>query len=172
MEQRLIEQAQSGSRPALNRLLQRCYPGLLNLAKRMLRHDHDAQDAAQEAALRVVQHLEQLDDAAAFSSWSRMILRRCCLRVVERRYADQSRSVCFRDDCLESSGRSDGGKQIEDGIHIEEIFDRLEGRTAEILWLRLLLGLSVRETAESLGVSETVIKVRLHRARRAASSFA
>ena len=171
-ESALVEKAQSGCRTALERLLECRYPKMLGLARGILRNDDDARDASQEAALRIVNKLDQLDDAAAFGQWSNTIIRRCCLRILQQRNWAASSTVDFDDELLEASDRADSGQRIEDRIQIGELFQLVGERAAEILRLRLQLGLSVAETAASLGVSEGAIKVRLHRARQKALQFA
>jgi len=168
----LVEQARAGCRKAMERLLEVRYPELLSLARGILRNNDDAQDVVQEAALKIVLNLERLEDAAAFSYWSNTIVRRCCFRVLDRRNRIDSSSVAFDEERCAPDIRVNGSKRAEDGIRITELFQLLGEKPAEILRLRLLLGLSVQETAASLGVSEGAIKVRLHRARQKALQYA
>jgi len=168
----LVEQARTGSRHAMDRLLEARYPKLLSLARGILRNDDDAQDAVQEAALKIALNLDRLEDPAAFSHWSNTIVRRCCFRILANRNRIDSSSVAFDEERCPPGLRGNGGKRIEDGIRVTELFRLLGEKPAEILRLRLLLGLSVQEAAAWLGVSEGAIKVRLHRARRKALEFA
>lgn len=170
-ESRLVAQARLGNGPALERLLERRYPEMLRLAQGILRDEDDAEDATQEAAMKVYQNLHQLEKSVAFAKWSNMILRRCCFRLLQQRQLNRERYAAL-EDCMELECPANSGARIEDGIRVGEIFHQLGEQTSEILQLRLALGLSVRETAATLGVTETAIKVRLHRARQKALSFA
>jgi RNA polymerase sigma-70 factor (ECF subfamily) len=168
----LVTRAQAGDALALERLFRQRYPSLLRFARQFLRNDADASDAVQEAAVRMAQHLPRLQNAAAFPKWSHTIVRRCCLTLVAQRRANDLNHVSLGDDSVPvpEVATSPGG--VEDSVDVGQIFRALGADAAEIIRLRLELGLSVREAAETLGISEGAIKVRLHRARREALRLA
>ena len=170
-ETRLIEQAQGGDRHATSQLLSRCYPSLLSTARMLLRDADEAQDVAQEAAVAVFEKVGQLRNAAAFGSWSKMIVRRICLD-----YLARSKRFGGLDDVYQAgwteTGRATAATCVEDVVYLSEVLGKMGDRTTEILNCRLVRGLSVRETAFELGLSEGAVKLRLHRARRKAMSLA
>lgn len=65
----LVERARGGDRRALEDLLTAIRDDVYNLAIRMLRHPHDAEDATQEILVRVVTNLASFRGEAAFSTW-------------------------------------------------------------------------------------------------------
>lgn len=62
---------------------------------------------------------------------------------------------------------SNGGSDPERGVVLSELsraLDQLPGRQREVVVLRMLEGLSTRETARVIGCREGTVKVHLHRA--------
>lgn len=73
----LIHRAREGDRSALETLLARHRPWVLNLALRMVWRRDVAEDATQEIMLKVVRHLGAFEGRSRFSTW----LERADLRV-------------------------------------------------------------------------------------------
>jgi RNA polymerase sigma-70 factor (ECF subfamily) len=79
----LLARAREGDRDALGLLIGRHYPAALRLCRRLL-GAAEAQDIAQEAALRAILGLDRLQDPQRFGAWlhaiaanlARMSLRR------------------------------------------------------------------------------------------------
>lgn len=68
-DKRLIEEALSGSRAALERLIKRHYNFMYNVALRFVLNPQDAQDLTQEAIVKVITKLSQYRSQAKFRSW-------------------------------------------------------------------------------------------------------
>ena len=165
---RLVEQARSGCRLALSQLFECRYAQMLSIARGILRNDDDAQDATQEAALHIIQNLQKLEDAEAYGAWSHKILLRCCFRLLRRKERYRFGHFEIDDEGWRLADRDPGPQQLEAQIRVGEISDQLGHRMVEIVRLRLHAGLSVKETAATLGISEGAVKLRLHRARQKA----
>lgn len=69
----LAARAQAGDAAAFAELARRYRPALVALAFDRTRSFDDAQDVAQEALLKAMEHLADLRDAAAFPAWLRSI---------------------------------------------------------------------------------------------------
>jgi len=166
----LIEHARRGNRQAVNQLLAICYPSLLQTAKALLGSVDDAQDATQEAAIAVFEKLHQLENPEAFRAWSSAIVRRACSNIIRQRQLICQRTVLYDESSMDH-GNSRNDHLLEIRTQLAEIFDQAGEPTKAILMYRLVLGLSVRETASVLGLSEGAVKLRLFRARRKAVQF-
>ncbi len=68
-DKQLIADALGGSKAALERLLQRHYPFMYNVALRIVLSPADAQDLTQEAAIKVITKLAQFDGRSSFRTW-------------------------------------------------------------------------------------------------------
>ena len=161
----LVERARQGNRQAVDQLLAISYPALLRTARALLGNVDDAQDAAQEAALAVFENLHQLKEPEAFVAWSNTVVRRACSKYLRHRQRNLRRTVEF-DESSADHGHASNDRLLEARAQLAEILGQAGESMTAILIYRLALGLSVRETATVLGVSEGAVKLRLFRARR------
>jgi RNA polymerase sigma factor (sigma-70 family) len=74
----LVLQVQCGNRKAWETLLRLWYPMLKRFALTRVGHREDAQDAVQEALLKMAAGIGSLRDPAAFPGWAYSILDRRC----------------------------------------------------------------------------------------------
>src|SRR5262245_30379093 len=65
----LLEQARSGDRASLERLVEQLQQPVYNLALRMLWHPEDARDATQEILIRVITHLGSFRGDSRVRTW-------------------------------------------------------------------------------------------------------
>jgi RNA polymerase sigma-70 factor, ECF subfamily len=81
----LVAAAQSGAREALERLLDEARPRLMALAMRVLGDADEAEDAVQDAMIKVWRNLGRFEGRAAFSTWLHRIAVNAALDRVRRR---------------------------------------------------------------------------------------
>ena len=82
---RLVAAAQTGGGPALERLLAEVRPKLLSLAMRVLNNADEAEDAVQDAMIKVWRHLGRFEGRAAFTTWLHRIAVNAALDRMRRR---------------------------------------------------------------------------------------
>jgi RNA polymerase sigma-70 factor (ECF subfamily) len=174
----LVRQAKAGELAAFEELTRRYERQVYSLAFRIVRQEHDAEDVTQEAFLSAMEYLAGFREEARFSTWLMRIATHAALKVLRKRRGLDTVS-------LEASTEPDPEGAIphpeyiadwrqspEELVHrneirrlLEEALDRLDEKHRLVFLLRDVEGLSVRETAEALGLSEVNVKVRLLRAR-------
>jgi RNA polymerase sigma-70 factor (ECF subfamily) len=177
----LVRRAQAGDLSAFERLVVRYERHIWTLAKRLVHHDQDAEDVTQNSFLTALEHLGELRDGDRFKAWLVQIATRHALRVLERRKRVPRESL----DELIQEAPDEGGEAIphpeviadwrddpetlllrtETRQLLDHALSELPERYRIVFVLRDVEGLSVRETAELLGISEANVKVRLLRAR-------
>ncbi|HGY90640.1 MAG TPA: RNA polymerase sigma factor [Planctomycetes bacterium] len=81
----IVKRATSGDHVALDSLIRKLQRPLYNLALRMMANHYDAEDATQEALLRIVTHLSSFRGESAFSTWAWTIATRVVLAQRRRR---------------------------------------------------------------------------------------
>lgn len=167
-EAELVSRARAGETWALNKLLEQVYPGLCRMARHTLFHEADALDAVQDAMIKAAANLARLDDPVAFPLWIRTILRNCCVDVIRSRKFGPDACLSFEQVGAEADWCAFSDDRVEETICVDQLIAQLGESAAEIVCLRDYLGLTVREAARHLGVSDGAIKARLHRARRKA----
>lgn len=175
----LVSLAKAGEISAFEELTNRYEGRVYTVARRILRHDQDAEDVTQDAFLSALEHLGSFREEAAFSTWLLRIATFGALKVLRKRKGLPMVSLDeatepdeltheiphpeFIADWRQSPEELVGRR--ETAALLETALDRLDEKHRLVFLLRDVEGLSVRETAEVLRLSEANVKVRLLRAR-------
>jgi RNA polymerase sigma-70 factor (ECF subfamily) len=173
LEPELVGDARNGDQNAMAELFRRQYPRSIALARRILREREDSLDAVQSAYLSAFQHFQSFRGEAPFEAWITRIVRNQCL--MHLREPVQRRAAMS----LDQPGRGGTLPIITvDSLTPEDLLLRSElnsvvaDATAELpkplsdVFIRCgISGLSIRDTAEALGLTEPATKTRLFRAR-------
>jgi RNA polymerase sigma-70 factor, ECF subfamily len=137
------------------------------LARYLLRDEHDAQDAVQEAALRAVRHFDGFRHGDP-RAWLLTIVRNCCYSWHKSHRRDRM-SVSITDDATEeiADPHSADDLAVEDSerARVQAAVDKLPSELREVLVLRELNELSYREISEVVGAPIGTVMSRLSRAR-------
>lgn len=177
MERTLVElvaQARLGDRDAFGCLIER-YEGMVTrLVTRMIVERAVARELAQEAFVQAYLSLDHLRDAARFESW----LYGITLNVCRGYLRDRKTQALSLDSILDGLGESLKAHPMDGGGDPQSIAEEREMRRHV---LRAVMGLSpgeravtllfyyeqhtMQEIAQSLSISITAVKGRLHRAR-------
>jgi RNA polymerase sigma-70 factor, ECF subfamily len=158
--------------PALFEVLMRRYNQRVYRAVRsLLRDERECEDAMQQAWLSAYSHLTQFQGASAFSTWlTRIALNEALARLRQRsRFTPMEQIANDEEDDMRTPAH-DPERRASDrelGRMVEEAVDELPELYRSVFVLREVEGLSTAEAATCLGVSDDVVKVRLHRARLA-----
>jgi RNA polymerase sigma-70 factor, ECF subfamily len=158
----LVTRAQAGRQDAFEELVRRHRDPVFRVALRMLGDDGDAEDATQDAFVQAWRGLGGFRADAAFSTWMYRIVTNRCLNLLRaRRRTDplpaEREAPASRPDRI-----AEARWQVAD---LERAIARLTPEQRAPLVLRELEGCSYEEIAETLEVSVTAVKSRLHRAR-------
>ena len=156
--EREVLAAKAGDRDAFDHIVMNVIDRLYRVARLILRDTERAEDAVQETLVRCWRDLPSLREPARFEAW----LNRMLLRSIndEFRAATRARSAVtvLR---LEPSTR-DASDDVAVREQLSRGFQRLTLEHRAILVLRLYLGLSLEETAATLGIPAGTAKSRLH----------
>jgi RNA polymerase sigma-70 factor (ECF subfamily) len=170
----LVHRAKGGELSAFEALTLRYERQVYSLARRILRHEQDAEDITQQTFLSALEHLETFREESSFSTWLFRIATFAALKVLRKRKGlnladpadegyDSVPHPSFIADWRESPQmlvqRAETRRAIEEALALVPEKYRL------VFLLRDVQGLSVRETATALGITEANVKVRLLRAR-------
>jgi RNA polymerase sigma-70 factor (ECF subfamily) len=175
----LVQRARAGELDAFEALLNRYEQRVYSLALRMLRHQQDAEDITQQTFLSAMEHLEGFRGEASFGTWLLRIATHAALKVIRKRKGLHTVSLEAATEPSESYESiphpefiADWRESPEQLAHrhetrrlLDEALAQLNEKHRVVFLLRDVEGLSVKETAEVLGISEANTKVRLLRAR-------
>lgn len=171
----LVRACQRNEPGALDALIRACYADVYALCRRMLADPDEAADATQEVFVRVLRSVLGFRGDAAFGTWLHRVTVNVCLTSLQRRTRARAAGTVAGAEAFGAPGGTDDleghDPGPEDLAASADVAARLEAAVAAlpadartVVVLRDLEQLSTREVAELLGVSETVVKVRLHRA--------
>lgn len=151
-------------------LMRRHNQRVFRAIRSVLRGDPESEDAMQQAWLSAYAHLAQFQATATFTTWmTRIALNEALKRTGRRPPLTPIADVSEEGEAMRSTTQ-DPERRAADrelGQMAEEAIDALPDLYRTAFVLRAVEGMSTAEVAEALGVSEDVVKVRLHRARLA-----
>lgn len=168
-EQLWVRLARNGDREAFSHLVEAYQVPVYNLAYRMLGDAWEAEDAAQETFLRAYTRLHTYREDKPFGPWLLAIAAHHCIDRLRRR---RIRWLSWEELGSQGSPPAGLGNPEEEAIRREEeaevqaLLATLTPENRALIVLRYWHGLSCREIASILGLSESAVKTRLHRARR------
>ncbi|RKE36406.1 RNA polymerase sigma factor (sigma-70 family) [Paraburkholderia sp. BL23I1N1] len=162
--QAAIEAARSGDPVALERLLRLCQPDIRRYAQRNC-FISDIDDAVQEVLLIVARKFESVRAVAAFSGWLFSIVRHECRRLGRKAFNFDPYNEEEVDRWLERHDTDSLRRELVDAL------ESLPSHYRDVLLLRDFEELSIGEIAESIGLSASATKSRLHRARTLAREY-
>ena len=167
----LVRAVQRGEKGAMDELIRGTYADVYALCRRLLGDSSDAADATQEVYVRVVRSVLGFRGEAAFGTWLHRVTVNVCMTALRRRGDVRARgqsagSLDATFDDIESPETSpeDRATNADLARRTAKALAELPDDAREVVVLRDVQGLSTKETAELLGVSEGAVKVRLHRA--------
>ena len=174
-DEQIVAQVVGGHTALFEVLMRRHNERIYRAARAIVRDDREAEDVMQQAYVNAYAHLRQFDHRAKFSTWlTRIAINEALARVRrQRRYEPFDDQATDAGETMMSRQQVDPEHQAiarELGMLLERAVDALPDGNREVFMLREIEGLSTAETAESLGVSEDVVKTRLSRARAALRS--
>ncbi len=170
-ETELIRRARAREPEALRDIITRHNQRLYRLARAILRDDGEAEEALQEAYLRAFAAIGEFRGESSLSTWlSRIAINEALSRLRRRR--KRAAAVAPVEASIipfpmagpaDDPERSMAQRQIL--RLVEEASDSLPEIYRIVFVARVIEGLSVEETAESLGLRAATVRTRLHRAR-------
>jgi len=166
----LIRRVQSGDTEAFRQLYGSYKDQVYNYCRRLLNSTEDAEDAAQEAFVRVFQNISTLDHPASFRYWLYTIVRNEVFGRIRLRSGHQMESL--RDDeerVWIDETPHDKSVRSETTELVRMMIGKLKPEYREVILLREYEGMSYVEIAAITGNSESSVKSRLFKARRALS---
>lgn len=176
-DETVVAAAMAGDRDAIERLLMDAQELAWRFSMTVCGHPEDAEDAMQEALVRTYRHLPQLRQPGSFRPWLYRTVRNACL-MSRRRRVDEPRHFLSLEDLLPAPGtrpakdaraahRTPEQLVINGRLRrrLKAAMGKLPAPFRAVVFLREMEGLSTREAAAALGITEDNVKARLHRAR-------
>ena len=175
----LVHAAKAGDLAAFEELTTRQERRIYSLAYRILQNPQDAEDVTQQTFLSAVENLASFREEASFATWLSRVATFAALKVIRKHKGLATVSLEAATEPREDYDAIPHPEYIADWKQspeqlvernetqrlLDEALAQLDEKHRLVFVLRDVEGLSVRETAASLGLSEANVKVRLLRAR-------
>ena len=169
-----LELLKAGDRTEFARLVEKTSNHIYHLALKILRDPQDAEDVLQEPYIKALRALPEFEGRSSLSTWLYRIAVNEALMLIRKRRVnlvpveedpdeDEPAAGMVITDwcCLPESELLSAESRKRMDIAVDSLPETLK----VVFTLRDIEGLSIRETAEILGLTETAVKTRLLRAR-------
>ena len=175
----LVAALKIGDEAAVATLVCRYSGRMLQTARRLMGNDEDAHDCTQEALIQAWKKIETFEERASLGTWLHRIVTNCCLMRLRSRKRRREQSIDELMPQFDGDGYLIGPTRVTDRDPlalleskgnrelVRTTIDQLPESFRTILILRDIEGLNTKEVSEALGISLSLAKTRLHRARTA-----
>jgi RNA polymerase sigma-70 factor (ECF subfamily) len=171
-----IEALRVGDRREFARLVDAYSGPLYRLALKMLGNATDAEDALQNTFLKAFQHVDQFEGRSSLSTWLyRIASNEALMQLRKRRPETTFSDISVEDDEEQNydpvqltdwpSLPEEELLSAEARTTLDHAIEHLPEKLRIVFVLRDIEDLSIQETSQVLGLSETAVKTRLLRAR-------
>jgi RNA polymerase sigma-70 factor (ECF subfamily) len=171
----LVQRALARDETAVRAIMQSNNRRLYRLARGILRNDSEAEDVVQETYVRAFTHLESFRGDSSLATWlGRIAINEALGRLRRQRPGVELNSLppgVLEAQIIQfplSAASEDPEKsmaQREIQHVVEHAIDELPEAFRIVFITRVIEGMNVEETAETLGLKPETVKTRLHRAR-------
>jgi len=161
----LMVNAQAGNESDYRQLLKELAIVIQKFLRSRFGCHHFIEDWVQEALIAVHQARHTYDPQRPFRPWLFAIVRH---KAIDNLRKQRTREKVIDHYKSEQEILSEAGNQSSSEIEFSEgrLFASLSTQHREVLVLTKIIGYSIAEAAEKLGISESAVKVRVHRAIR------
>jgi RNA polymerase sigma-70 factor (ECF subfamily) len=167
-EDEIIKHVQTGQSDAFALIVEDYQKPVFNLCYRMLGDTFEAEDAAQETFIRALKSIKRYDAKRAFSTWLLSIAAHYCIDQLRKR---KGRNISIEENpYLTIQDISPGPETMtimrEDRDRLRKILNALNPTDRAAIILRYWNELSYEQIAETLSLTVSAVKSRLHRSRQ------
>ena len=170
-----LKALQAGDQAEFARLVDAYSTQIYRLALKMLADEQDAEDVLQNTFMKALQSIDNFEGRSSLSTWLYRIAVNEALMSLRRHKPTISVAMDYEDDedefqhptqftdwcCLPEEDLL----SAESKKHLDKAIRSLPEKLRIVFILRDIEGLSIRETGETLDLTETAVKTRLLRAR-------
>jgi RNA polymerase sigma-70 factor (ECF subfamily) len=173
----LLLQAKLGDSEALNVLFESCRGSLYGTALRILARPPDAEDAVQEAMIAAFTQLHRFEGRSDFLTWATRIVINAALQQIRRGRARPTIPLDNIENELDGHSFHEHLKdptptpeekfqELEHAKLLKRAVQRLPAKRRQAIRICQTMDCSLKEAANTLGLSVGTLKARLHQGRR------
>lgn len=167
-DEQVIERILKGEQQLLEVLYDRYSSKIFHKCLSLIKDSEAAKDCTHDIIVKVFMNLSNFKGKSAFSLWVHSITYNYCMDYLTKQkrldFSDYTENiyenVASDDEALESKILQD--TQL---TQLEVVFEQLNADEKILLMMRYQDGMSVKDIADSLGIGESAVKMRLKRSR-------
>lgn len=157
-EKKLIRQIENGDKGTLGELIEMYYADILRYCRWHTSGAVYAEDATQETFLKAVRYLDAAGFNGEFRPFIYKIARNTCIDLARKRCQDDTNL----EELEQEPGYLEAGfEQTEDDVWLQQLIRNLDSEVQEILLLRFGQNLTIRETAQTMGLPLRTVQSKL-----------
>ena len=163
----MLDQVQIGNQEAFTQLVEIYQRPVYNLCYRMLGDANEAEDAAQETFLKVYRNIKHYDQERPFSTWLLSIAAHHCIDQLRKRRMNvvSMDELPYIDPPDGAPGQEASYYLMENQKNVQTLLRSLSPPDRAAVIMYYWYDFSYEEIAQSLSLSVSAVKSRLHRAR-------
>ena len=173
-EQKLIQGLKAHEAWAYEELIERFADMVHRVCYRILQNAQEAEDAMQETFITVYRRIDSFRGDAKLSSWLYRVATNTALSMLRSNIRKQGRDLSLENDEDDERSLPDAEVivpetfilQQESRALLEQGLEAMSPKLRAAVVLYEIEGLSMKETAQALGISESAAKLRVHRGRQ------
>ncbi|MCH6256876.1 RNA polymerase sigma factor [Puniceicoccaceae bacterium K14] len=143
------------------------YEGLIyNFCLKTIGSAQDAEEVAQDSLIQVFHKIHQFENRSAFKTWLYKIVHNYCRNRISKISRKQKNQRAYEEQVSKEPATQDkSNAQSQDNKErIQDALDRLKPKDKEIITYKFILGMTLQEIAETLGLGSSAAKMRFYRA--------
>jgi RNA polymerase sigma-70 factor (ECF subfamily) len=172
-DEEIVSRVVAGEAALFEVLVRRHNQRVYRTIRAILKNEGDVEDVMQQTYLCAYSNLRQFAGTALFSTWlTKIAINEALGRIrLEARFAHGEDLGQTDDETLMRVSSDDANPEERAGRRelaalLESAIDSLPQSSRSVVMLREIEGMSTAEAADVLGVTEEVVKTRLHRAKQ------
>jgi RNA polymerase sigma-70 factor (ECF subfamily) len=160
---RLMVSAQAGNESDYRQLLTELNDVIFNFLRSRFGDHHFIEDCVQETLMAIHHARHTYDQHRPFRAWMFAIVRNKAIDTLRKQSTRQKITNQYQgeQEIFSPKGRQ---SEAESEMIKGRLLESLSVQHREVLTLTKIIGFSIAETAEKLSISESLVKVRTHRA--------
>ncbi len=156
---------------AFSEIVDRYQKAFLRKANLILKDEQNAYDIVQETFVRIYSKASQYkkQEGATFKSWAYRILINQCCTLYQKNKKERLNTIWTEDDTIENIADPYATEAIDQKLtkeYVVSLVSRLPALLSRVVTLHFLQHLPQKQVAEIEGVSNEVVRARIHRAKK------
>ena len=154
---------------AFTELVKRYEALVYNFCLKTIGSPQDAEEVAQDALIQVFHKIHQFEGRSAFKTWLYKIVHNYCRnrisKIVRKRQGQEAYEKHMKEE--QPSAEQGSSKELDNKARIQDALSRLRSKDKEIITYKFMLGMTLQEISETLGLGTSAAKMRYYRAMEA-----